>query len=78
MSLRKTYDAARAAEKAAEPRHLEDCLEFASRAWRRPLADKEKLGLRAFYAKTLAVTLLNGSVPPQLPGLVEKWIGHNP
>ena len=33
---------------------MDDCLEFASRAWRRPLTDKEKLGLRAFYEKSLA------------------------
>lgn len=54
MSLRTTYDAARGAEKGAQPQHVEDCLEFASRAWRRPLTEKEKLGLRAFYAKALA------------------------
>ena len=53
-SLRATYDSAQAAEKAAQPRHLEDCLEFASRAWRRPLTDKEKVTLRAFYQKMLA------------------------
>jgi hypothetical protein len=53
-SLRKTYDEARAAENAAQPRHVDDCLEFASRAWRRPLTPKEKLALRAFYAKALA------------------------
>ncbi len=53
-SLRATYDSAHAAEKAAQPRHIEDCLEFASRAWRRPLTDKEKTTLRAFYQKTLA------------------------
>ncbi len=52
-SLRATYDSAHAAEKAAQPRHLEDCLEFASRAWRRPLTDKEKATLSAFYQKTL-------------------------
>jgi len=54
MPLRKTYDEARAAEKAAVPRHVDDCLEFASRAWRRPLTAKEKLGLRAFYQQVLA------------------------
>ena len=54
MSLRKTYDEARAAEKAAEPRHVDDCLEFASCAWRRPLTAGEKLDLRAFYQKMLA------------------------
>ncbi len=54
LALRKTYDAARAAEKAAEPRHVDDCLALASRAWRRPLTAKEKLALRAFYEKMLA------------------------
>lgn len=54
LSLRANYDAARAAELAARPRHVEDCLQFASRAWRRPLTDKEKLSLRAFYQKALA------------------------
>ncbi len=53
-ALRRTYDEARAAEKAAQPRHVDDCLEFASRAWRRPLTPKEKLALRAFYEKMLA------------------------
>ncbi len=51
-SLRKIFDGARAAEEAAEPRHIDDCLEFASRAWRRPLTAQEKLGLRKFYEKT--------------------------
>lgn len=54
LSLRKTYDAAQAAEKAAQARHFDDCVEFASRAWRRPLTAKEKAGLRAFYEKVLA------------------------
>jgi hypothetical protein len=53
MILRKTYDEARAAEKAAEPRHFDDCVEFASRAWRRPLTAKEKLALRTFYQNVL-------------------------
>jgi hypothetical protein len=54
LSLRKTYDAARAAEKSAVPRHIDDCLELASRAWRRPLTAKEKGALRTFYEKALA------------------------
>jgi hypothetical protein len=33
---------------------VEDCLKFAGRAWRRPLSEREKLSLRAFYQKTLA------------------------
>jgi hypothetical protein len=43
-----------AAETAAKPRHVEDCLVFASKAWRRPLTESEKTSLRAFYARTLA------------------------
>ncbi len=53
--LRREYDAVNAAQAAARPGHIKDCLEFASRAWRRPLTEKEKLGLRAFYDKTFAV-----------------------
>lgn len=52
--LRAEYDAVQAAQVAARPGHIKDCLELASRAWRRPLTEKEKLGLRAFYDKTLA------------------------
>ena len=52
--LKAEYDGAVAAEAAAQPGHVEDCLKFASRAWRRPLTEKEKLGLRTFYQKTLA------------------------
>jgi hypothetical protein len=48
------YKSTIAAEEAARPRHIEDCLKFAGRAWRRPLTEKEKLSLRAFYAKSLA------------------------
>jgi len=33
----------------AEPRHLEAILEFAGRAWRRPLADAEQAELRELY-----------------------------
>ena len=53
VPLRAEYDAVQAAQAAARPRHLADALEFASRAWRRPLTEKEKLGLRAFYDRTL-------------------------
>jgi hypothetical protein len=42
-----------AAEKAAEPGHVEDCLKFASAAWRRPLTQIEKDGLRGFYRQTM-------------------------
>ncbi len=49
--LRREFDAVNAAQVAAHPGHINDCLAFASRAWRRPLAEKEKLSLRAFYDK---------------------------
>ncbi|MGH9802451.1 MAG: DUF1592 domain-containing protein, partial [Blastocatellia bacterium] len=52
--LRREYDAVNAAQAAARPGHIKDCLEFASRAWRRPLTEKEKLSLRAFYKKTFS------------------------
>jgi hypothetical protein len=52
--LRREYDAVFAAQAAARPGHVKDCLEFASRAWRRPLTEKEKLSLRAFYDKTIS------------------------
>ncbi len=54
LGLRAAYDGMLAAQAAGGARHLNDCLEFASRAWRRPLTDKEKAGLRAFYEKALA------------------------
>jgi mono/diheme cytochrome c family protein len=52
VPLRREYDAAQAAQAAARPGHIQDCLAFASRAWRRPLTETETLGLRAFYEKT--------------------------
>ncbi len=51
--LHAEYVAMRAAEAAARPRHLADCLHFAAVAWRHPLSEKEKLGLRSFYDKTI-------------------------
>src|SRR5262249_55401886 len=53
--LRADYEAAQAAQAAGRRTHVEDCLKFASRAWRRPLTDKEKLALRAFYDKTMTL-----------------------
>ena len=50
--LRAHYDAVMAAQTAARAGHVNDCLDFASRAWRRLLTEKEKLGLRAFYEQT--------------------------
>ncbi len=51
--LRAHYDAVMAAQKAAQPGHVNQSLEFASRAWRRPLTEAEKQSLRAFYEKAL-------------------------
>ncbi len=51
--LRSEYLEALAAEAAAQPAHVENCLEFASRAWRRPLTGTEQAGLRAFYRRVL-------------------------
>ena len=51
--LHAEYVAMRAAEAAARPRHLADCLQFAAVAWRHPLSEKEKQGLRSFYDKTM-------------------------
>jgi hypothetical protein len=47
------YKTVQAAQLAARPGHVNDALEFASRAWRRPLTEREKQGLRSFYDKTL-------------------------
>ncbi len=47
------YKVVQAAQAAARPTHVNDCLEFASHAWRRPLTEKEKAGLRAFYDKAM-------------------------
>ncbi|HVF28963.1 MAG TPA: DUF1592 domain-containing protein [Pyrinomonadaceae bacterium] len=55
-TLRAEYDAVRAAQAAARPGHVEDCLDFANRAWRRPLSEREKQSLRSFYAVTIAAT----------------------
>src|SRR6185436_12205551 len=52
-SLRADYDRAMAAQAAARPRHVADCLEFASRAWRRPLTAAEQQSLRGFYDKVI-------------------------
>jgi hypothetical protein len=52
--LRREYDGVIAAQAAARPGHVRECLEFASRAWRRPLTEQEKQGLRSFYDKTIS------------------------
>ena len=50
--LRQAWEGMMAAQAAAKPRHIEDCIRFASRAWRRPLTEAEKQSLRAFFVKT--------------------------
>jgi mono/diheme cytochrome c family protein len=54
IPLRREYDAVLAAQAAARPGHVRDCLEFAGRAWRRPLTGQEKQSLRSFYNKTVS------------------------
>ncbi len=51
--LRREYNSVMAAQVVARPGHIKDCLDFASRAWRRPLTENEKTNLRAFYEKIL-------------------------
>jgi mono/diheme cytochrome c family protein len=53
LPLRAEYEAMLTGQKAAQPGHIADCLQFAARAWRRPLTEKEKLGLRSFYDKMM-------------------------
>jgi len=52
--LRTEYAAVQQAQAAARPSHLKDCLEIASRAWRRPLTEKEQQSLRAFYDQQMS------------------------
>lgn len=52
--LRDLYESVMRTQEAARPGHVEDALDFAGRAWRRPLSESEKKQLRAFYAATLA------------------------
>jgi mono/diheme cytochrome c family protein len=54
IPLRSEYDEVFAAQAAARPGHVRDCLEFAGRAWRRPLNEKEKQELRSFYDKAIS------------------------
>ena len=48
-ALRAEYEAVVAVQMAAHPHHIEDAIQFASRAWRRPLSPREKDRLRSFY-----------------------------
>ena len=49
--LRGEHDAVHARQIAAHPGHIEDCIRFASRAWRRTLSAEEKDALRKFYTE---------------------------
>lgn len=51
-ALRREHSATNRARATARPGHVEDCVRFASKAWRRPLTESEKAGLRSFYTKT--------------------------
>ncbi len=50
-ALRTEYDAAQKAQLDAQAGHVDDCLRFAAKAWRRPLTDGEASRLRAFYKR---------------------------
>src|SRR5215471_5337866 len=54
IPLRREYDGVITAQAAARPGHLRGCLDFAGRAWRRPLTEQEKQSLRSFYDKTIS------------------------
>lgn len=49
QKLQTEYTQMQAVLRAAEPRHVRDVLDFAARAWRRPLAPAEKQQLQSFY-----------------------------
>ena len=51
--LKAEYDSVVKAQAAARPGHVEDCLKFASRAWRRPVTERERQSLRSFYDQAL-------------------------
>jgi hypothetical protein len=51
--LRENYDAVQRAQASSQPRHIDDVLALASRAWRRQLADEEKRRLRSYYGELL-------------------------
>jgi hypothetical protein len=49
QTLQSDFDKTQAMFTAAEPRHVEDVLRFAERAWRRPLLTSEMNNLASFY-----------------------------
>lgn len=50
-SLRQHHDEVTRARTQAESGHVQDALDFASRAWRRPLTGADQARLKAFYEK---------------------------
>lgn len=87
-ALRAEYNAVQVAQAAARPGHIADCLNFASRAWRRPLTEREKQELRAFYAqlisadpdhpKAIRALIARILVAPQFLYRVEPAEGNSP
>lgn len=51
-ALRSEWDWMRKLQASAEPGHVEDCLRFAAKSWRRPLTAAEKDRLRGFYVRS--------------------------
>ncbi|MEO7599607.1 MAG: DUF1592 domain-containing protein, partial [Opitutus sp.] len=58
-SLRKHYDEVMASQRAGETQHLDNVLEFASRAWRRPLTNDEAARLKSFYQRSRTANALD-------------------
>jgi mono/diheme cytochrome c family protein len=58
-ALRAHYDEVVKAQTLAQPGHLANVLDFASRAWRRPLTAADKASLRAFYDRSRTVNRLD-------------------
>jgi hypothetical protein len=55
IALRKSANDSKVKKRReAEPKHIDALVEFAGRAYRRPLADSEKKSLRSFYAAARA------------------------
>ena len=58
-ALRTEYDAVQKTQIVAQPGHIDDVLEFASKAWRRPLSPAEKDKLRRFYVNAREIQKLD-------------------
>ena len=57
--LKADYDRAAAMQVKAQPGHVDDAIEFAGRAWRRPLTPSEEGELRSFYRSLRADSQLD-------------------